>query len=163
MADYVDVQLDQLQPVLPWIPQTIWNMRCSSDPDKRKGVAWLRRIPGRRGLFADIELLIVYLLVRGLREVALEVLIRTHQVQIHGNVFRGQKLGCSFGDPGCSSGQCPRCMTLRFRFRSWMTPTQPGSIESSAKSVIAGLTKLREDSSAPQLPCAPRRVTTAID
>ena len=159
----MDVQLDQLQPVLPWRPQTIWNTRCSGDLDKRKGVASLRRIPERRGLYADIEMLIAYLLARGLREVALEVLIRAHQVQIHGNVFRGQKLGCSFGAPGCSSGQCARCMTLRFGFRSLLTSTHPAASNLFAKGVITGPTKLQEDSSAPQLPCAPPRVASAID
>ena len=150
MADRVVVRLDQVQPVLPWSRQTLWNKRSSRDLGKRRGLAWLVRIPEENGLWVDIELLIVYLLARGLRDVALEVLIRVHQVQKHGDEFRGRKLGCSFGVPACSSGQCTLCMSLRFRFRSLMTSMQLGSIESSAEGVITGLTKILEDASSPQ-------------
>ena len=152
MAEYFfGTRLDQVQPVLPWSKQTLWNKRSSPNLDGRKDLAWLVRNPGKNGLVVDIELLNSYLLARGLQDVALEVLIRVYQVHKYGHVFRGQKLGCSFGVIGCSSGQCKRCMTLRLGFRSLMISTQLESIELSPRGFIAGLTKLLEDSASPRL------------
>ncbi len=163
MADRLSIRLDQLQPLLPWNPQTIWNRRSSGDSDKGKGLAWLMRIPGKRGLLVDIELLNSYLLARGLMDVALEVLIRVHQVQQYGNVFRGLTLRCSFGVPGCSSGQCEGCMTLRFRFRSLMTSMRLGSTESLVKGVITELSKLQGDSSSSAASSAFQQVATKMN
>lgn len=151
MADHLFIRLPQVQPALPWSPQTLWNKRSSRDSNGRIDLEWLVRVPGKHGLWVNIELLISYVLALGLQDVALEVLIRAYQVHKHGDVFQGRKLGCSFGVLGCSSGQCERCMALRLGVRSLMSSAQLGSIELSARGFITALTKLVEHSSSPRL------------
>lgn len=152
MAEHLIIRLDQLQPLLPWSPQTLWNKRSSGDSDKGKSLCWLIRISEKRRLWVDVELLNSYLLARGLQEVALEVLIRVHQVQQYGNVFRGQRLSCSFGILGCSGGQCDGCMAFRFRFRRspLMTPAWLRSMHPSVTGAIPELRTLSGPEPIPQ-------------
>ena len=111
------VRLDQLQGVLPWGAQTIRNMRCKHDLNSAKELAWATPCPVSKRYLADLDLLFSLLLAQGRQEVAVDVAMRARQVQIHGNVFRGRKLGCSYAVPGCKGGRCERCEEARSSLR----------------------------------------------